>query len=298
MCAMSPGVEGRLVVHTDDEVVRSAPERVRGDTVTITDVASLERLWQQFWARRDREDRNNLVLAYNEIVHTVAFRLPANVRANWSIDDLKSSGLLGLIEAIDRFDEASQVSLFPAYAQQRIRGAIYDELRRLDWLPRTIRRRVITYRVAVDDLSSELGRMPNRAEVMGSMGIDAKAESELMQQVQSSQLTHFQQAEDHDDWSAAYRSIDQLVSDAAEQPESQLLATERIASLRTAITKLPERQRTVVTLHFLGGLTQDQIGAILSVSNSRVSQIEASAIKTLRHLLRDESSSASSAAIG
>ena len=294
---MSQPGESRLVVQSDDGVARSAHERARAETVSITDIASLERMWHQFWARRDREDRNNLVLAYNEIVHTVATRLPSNVRSNWSIDDLKSSGLLGLIESIDRFDESSQISLFPAYAQQRIRGAIYDELRRLDWLPRTIRRRVITYRVAVDDLSSELGRMPNRAEVMGSMGIDAKAENELMQQVQSSQLTHFQQAEDHDDWSAAYRSIDQLVSDT-DLPETQILAAERIASLRTAITKLPERQRTVVTLHFLGGLTQDQIGAILSVSNSRVSQIEASAIKALRHLLRDESGSASTAAIG
>ncbi len=294
---MSPIGDNNLVSHTDNIREHLSPERVASATAMVTDVASLERLWQQFWARRDREDRNNLVLAYNEIVNTVASRLPANVRANWSLDDLKSSGVLGLIEAIDRFDEESQISMFPAYAQQRIRGAIYDELRRLDWLPRTIRRRVITYRVAVDDLSSELGRMPNRSEVMNSMGVDPSSENDLMKQVQSAQLTHFQQVKDEDDWSAAYRSIDQLVSDHAEQPEAQILAAERIASLRTAITKLPERQRTVVTLHFLGGLTQDQIGAILSVSNSRVSQIEASAIKTLRHLLREEGSSPA-AAIG
>lgn len=259
-----------------------------GASREIVDVAALEVLWREFWVRRDREDRNNLVFAYKELVHTVATRLPADVRANWSLDDLKSSGLLGLIEAIGRFDEDSQISMFPAYAQQRIRGAIYDELRRLDWLPRTIRRRVITYRVAVDNLSSELGRTPNRAEVMSSMGIDPGAESELEQQVQSAQLTHFRQPEDQDDWSAAYRSIDQLVSDFADQPESKFLAAERISTLRAAITKLPERQRTVVTLHFFGGLTQDQIGAILSVSNSRVSQIETSAIKTLRQMLRDD----------
>jgi RNA polymerase sigma factor for flagellar operon FliA len=289
---------GRLVVHSDGGTSRVARSRVNNDPTVLTDVASLERLWQCFWARRDREDRNSLVLAYNELVHTVASRLPSNVRANWSLDDLKSSGLLGLIEAIDRFDESSQISIFPAYAQQRIRGAIYDELRRLDWLPRTIRRRVITYRVAVDDLSSELGRMPNRSEVMDSMGIDSGAESDLMQQVQSAQLTHFQQTEDQDDWSAAYRSIDQLVSDLEDQPESQMLATERIAGLRHVITQLPERQRTVITLHFLGGLTQDQIGAILSVSNSRVSQIEAAAIKTLRHLLREETQVPDSRAIG
>ena len=123
--------------------------------------------------------------------------------------------MLGLIEAVDRFEEGSQISVFPAYAQQRIRGAIYDELRRLDWLPRTIRRRVITYRVAVDDLSSELGRMPDRSEVMKEMGVDASSENDLMQQVQSAQLTHFQQSTGEDDWAASYRSIDQLVSNAA-----------------------------------------------------------------------------------
>lgn len=280
--------ESRRIVFDIPEAQAPGSRGAHAGSSTLSDVASLERLWKQFWSRRDREDRNQLVLAYNELVHTVAMRLPSNVRQNWSIDDLKSSGLLGLIEAIDRFDESSDVSLFPAYAQQRIRGAIYDELRRLDWLPRTIRRRVITYRVAVDDLSSELGRTPSRAEVMDSMGVDPSAENDLMRQVQSAQLTHFTQADDGDDWSAAYRSIDQLVSDATEQPESQVLAADRVDRLRRAITQLPERQRTVVTLHFLGGLTQDQIGAILSVSNSRVSQIEASAIKALRHLLRDD----------
>ena len=288
LCDMSYSGSSETDLETETPSERPYADRRSALPIAINDVAALERIWQHFWARRDSESRNQLVLSYNEIVHTVATRLPSNVRSSWSLDDLKSSGVLGLIEAIDRFEEGSLVSVFPAYAQQRIRGAIYDELRRLDWLPRTIRRRVITYRVAVDDLSSELGRTPNRAEVMDSMGVDAKSENNLMQQVQSSQLTHFQQVRDEVDFSASYRSIDQLVSDVADQPESRILAAERIDSLRMAITELPERQRTVITLHFLGGLTQDQIGAILSVSNSRVSQIEAAAIKTLRHLLRDE----------
>ncbi|HUY06527.1 MAG TPA: sigma-70 family RNA polymerase sigma factor [Acidimicrobiales bacterium] len=268
------------------------------DDGAVPDAASLGHLWQNFWARRDHEERNALVLAYEGIVHTVATRLPADVRANWSLGDLKSSGLLGLIEAIGQFDEDSQISLFPAYAQQRIRGAIYDELRRLDWLPRTIRRRVITYRAAVDDLISELGRMPDRTEVMSSMGVDPNAERELEQQVRSAQLTLFLRSEDEDDWSAAYRSIDQLVSDVAAQPGSRFLAHERISTLRTAITKLPERQRTVVTLHFFGGLTLEQIGALLSVSNSRVAQIEVAAIKALRYLMRGDNDSPFSASIG
>jgi RNA polymerase sigma factor for flagellar operon FliA len=295
---MSPSESGDSILRAGGSDERSSSDRLTSASSPINDIATLELVWREYWARRDSENRNRLVLTYNELVHTVASRLPSNVRSSWSLDDLKSSGVLGLIEAIDRFEEGSLVSLFPAYAQQRIRGAIYDELRRLDWLPRTIRRRVITYRVAVDDLSSELGRTPNRSEVMQSMGVDAKAENALMRQVQSSQLTHFQQERDEDDWSSSYRSIDQLVSESSEQPESQVLAAERVDSLRRAITELPERQRTVITLHFLGGLTQDQIGAILSVSNSRVSQIEASAIKALRHILRDEAIPPSSVEVG
>ena len=295
---MNHSESSESVLSAGDTRERSQNDRSTAQTAPISDIATLEKVWHEYWARRDAENRNRLVLAYNDLVHTVASRLPSNVRSSWSLDDLKSSGVLGLIEAIDRFEEDSLISLFPAYAQQRIRGAIYDELRRLDWLPRTIRRRVITYRVAVDDLSSELGRTPNRAEVMSSMGVDAKSENDLMRQVQSSQLTHFQQEREEDDWSSSYRSIDQLVSESAEQPESRILATERIDSLRNAITQLPERQRTVITLHFLGGLTQDQIGAILSVSNSRVSQIETTAIKALRHLLRDEGLPSSSLEVG
>lgn len=269
-------------------------EENRFEHVTTSNLAALEVLWTQFWLRREKDDRNELILAYEHLVHTVATRLPANVRANWSLDDLKSSGLLGLIEAIDRFDERSQISLFPAYAQQRIRGAIYDELRRLDWLPRSIRRRVITYRIAVDELSSELGRMPSRSEVMESMGIDSDGERDLMAQVQSAQLTHLPQTDSGDDWAAAYQSIDHLLSGSDDQPETRVLDAERLEQLRSAIADLPERQRTVITLHFLGGLTQEEIGAILSVSNSRVSQIEAAAIKALHSRLRDDSPSVAS----
>src|SRR5260221_4277235 len=113
-----------------DITSHAAPVRIRTEYVATLDPAALAVLWKRFWAKRDREDRNELILAYKGIAHKVATRLPSNVRSNWETDDLESFGLLGLIEAIDRFDESSEVSLFTAYAQKRVRGAIYDELRR------------------------------------------------------------------------------------------------------------------------------------------------------------------------
>lgn len=251
-------------------------------------------LWEAFWEDHDRRARNELILAYESLVASVVNRLPANVKAYWEIDDLKSFGLLGLVEAIERWQPSTSATRFAAYAMKRIRGAIFDELRRLDWLPRTVRRRVISYRTTADALSSELGRQPETAEVLSQMGTDGSANADILAEIQSAQLLHLHHSvgsEDDED----LRLIDLIVSDDA-QPEVALLASERLAEVRAAVTKLPERQRTVVTLHFLGGLTQEQIGAMLGVSNSRICQIEASAIQTLRRILADRPLSANGSA--
>ncbi|MDA8295508.1 MAG: sigma-70 family RNA polymerase sigma factor [Actinomycetota bacterium] len=251
-------------------------------------------LWEAFWQDRDRRARNELILAYEPLVASVVNRLPANVKAYWEIDDLKSFGLLGLVEAIERWQPSTSATRFAAYAMKRVRGAIFDELRRLDWLPRTVRRRVISYRTTADALSSELGRQPETAEVLSQMGTDGSVNSDILAEIQSAQLLHLHHSvgsEDDED----LRLIDLIVSEDA-QPEVAVLASERLAEVRAAVTRLPERQRTVVTLHFLGGLTQEQIGAMLGVSNSRICQIEASAIQTLRRILADRPLSTSGAA--
>ncbi len=251
-------------------------------------------LWKAFWHDRDRRARNELILAYEPLVPSVVNRLPANVKAYWETDDLKSFGLLGLLEAIERWRPSTSATRFAAYAMKRIRGAIFDELRRLDWLPRTVRRRVISYRTTADALSSELGRQPETAEVLSHMGTDGTPNSDILAEIQSAQLLHLHHSvgsEDDED----LRLIDLIVSEDP-QPELAVLASERLAEVRAAVTRLPERQRTVVTLHFLGGLTQEQIGAILGVSNSRICQIEAAAIQTLRRILADRPLSTSGSA--
>jgi len=251
----------------------------------LPDPEVTDAMWRTYWGTRDRAARNELILAYEPLVKVVVSRLPANVRTYWEVDDLRSFGLLGLVEAIDRWADDSTSNRFPSYATKRVRGAIFDELRRLDWLPRTVRRRVITYRATVDNLSSELGRVPETAEVLAEMGTDRASGDDVLAAVQSSQLLHLQHSIGNSAAGEDLRLIDLIVSDRDSEPEPAVLRSEQFEEIRRAVTKLPERQRTVVTLHFLGGLTQEQIGLMLGVSNSRVCQIEATAIQTLRRLL-------------
>jgi RNA polymerase sigma factor for flagellar operon FliA len=251
------------------------------------DDAAIEAAWATFWADRDIDARNALLVAYNPLVKRVVSHLPSSIRDYWDVEDLKSFGILGLIEAIERFDETSPVNRFAGYASTRIRGAVFDELRRLDWLPRTVRRRVISYRTTVDTLSNELRRPPSREEVFASMDVKPADGAALLVEVQSAQLLHLDHAghRDSDSEDEHVPLSNRIAGGGDHDPEPSLLASEELAELREAISALPERQRTVVTLHFLGGLTQGQIGDMLGISNSRVCQIEATAMQRLRRVL-------------
>ena len=152
--------------------------------------ATEQELWNRYWSSRDRGLRNELVLHYKYLAGQAVSRLPGSIRTHWDTDDLQSFATLGLVEAIERFEAESLVVRFPSYAMARIRGAIFDELRRLDWLPRTVRRRVITFRSTAETLSFELGRTPDSREVLREMGADANTSHQIMREVQSAQLAH------------------------------------------------------------------------------------------------------------
>jgi RNA polymerase sigma factor for flagellar operon FliA len=240
--------------------------------------------WKDFWDTRDLALRNELTLVYLPIVRAAVGRLPAEMRSHWDGEDLESFGLLGLLDAIDRFEAGSDPRLFPAYAHKRVRGAVYDELRRLDWLPRSVRRRVVAYRRALESLSGELGRTPTPGEVFEAMGVESERGSEIMRDVQSAQLASIQQGDSNDDQPFS----DNLMSDRDLEPETEVVAASEIAEMRLAVESLPERQRVVINLRFLGGLTQSQVATALGLSTSRISQIESAAIAALRRTLGQE----------
>ncbi|HXZ82252.1 MAG TPA: sigma-70 family RNA polymerase sigma factor [Acidimicrobiales bacterium] len=246
---------------------------------------SYARLWERFWTDRDEITRNDLLLAYEPLILVVIGQLPGSVRTYWDRDDLASFGILGLVAAIDRFDPSSPVNRFACYAALCIRGAIYDELRRLDWLPRSVRKRVTEYQATADELCLRLGREPGSSEVLDTMGVAGAARQAVLSGVQSSQMLHLDRVVEVEGSDGAIRLADVLPAEDGADPQAVVVESEQVATLRRALDDLPERQRRVITLHLFEGFTLEQIGVQLGVSASRVCQIEAAALRSLRELL-------------
>ncbi len=244
-----------------------------------------ERMWEEYRRQPDQVHRNDLLLAYEPLVLMVVSQLSDAVRAYWERDDLASFGLIGLISAIDRFDDSSVIERFPAYASMCIRGAIFDELRRLDWLPRGVRRHVTEYQTAADHLGHQLGRTPGSAEVLDAMGVSDSQRADVMSGIRSSQLLHLDHIVEVENADGSVRLVETLTDEKSASPEDSVVGTSEIDELRKAVDDLPERQRLVVTLHLFHGFTFEQVGRQLGVTASRACQIESEALKSLRATL-------------
>ena len=267
-------------------VRQAAPARVPPRSYpTPPDRVDEHALWQRYWHSRALSARNDLVLYYRPLVKRIVSRLPSTVRSYWDVDDLDSFGMLGIIDAISRWEPTSPGAAFDAYATKRVRGAVFDEMRRLDWLPRSERRSVVAYRAAGEALSNDLRRMPSQREILAEMGATGDERKKIVAAVQSSQLLHLDREIEGAPSGEVVSLLDLLVSDRDLEPESRLVDRERLEEVRAAIERLPERQRTVVKSRFLAGLTQEQVGNLIGVSNSRVCQIEAAAMRALRRYL-------------
>ena len=249
---------------------------------------SYARLWERFRTGGDRRSRNDLLLAYEPLVLLVINQLSPGLRAYWDRDDLQSFGILGLLAAIDRFAAESPIGRFPSYASTCIKGAIFDEMRRLDWLPRGIRRHVTEYRHAADSLGHELGREPATTEILDSMGVSGDARSDVLAGVHSSQLLHLDHVVEVESADGTFRLVETLTDERIAGPEDAAVASDELLMLRRAVEELPERQRLVVTLHMFNGFTLEQVGTQIGVTASRACQIEAEAVRTLRRVLGQE----------
>lgn len=259
----------------------SAPTLSSGETRTTSRLFDAhEELWQEYFAGHSAEARNALVLAYRPLVTIVVKLLPRNLRAYWDQDDLETLGTFGLIDAIARWEPLAR---FETYAATRIRGAIYDELRRLDWLPRRLRRCVVACNKASDDLVADLGRTPANAEVLEAAGLaPGKEQVEAVDALLSSRLLSV-------DRGVVYGAGDEVIElvsvDESGDPELSAVRAGDLDDLRRAVLQLGQQQRTVVTLHFLLGLPQAQVAALLGVSGSRVYHIVKAGLRSLRTIL-------------
>lgn len=242
----------------------------------------IARLWAEYRDSGSADARERLILQYAPLVKFVAGRVGAGLPPSVDVNDLVSYGVLGLIECIERFDPGREIK-FETYAVPRIRGSMLDELRALDWVPRSVRSKARQMERAMTKLQSELRRDPTDEELASELDI---AVDELQQRFSDTAsmsivaleelLTVGREEGEH------VSLLDTLPDLAVEAPGSALETAEAKAALLEAIQGLGERERMVIALYYFDGFTLSRIGDILGVTESRVSQIHSKALLALR----------------
>ena len=242
----------------------------------------MQALWAEYKSSRDRALRDRLILTYAPLVKYVAGRLGSGLPAHVDDDDLVSYGLLGLIGAIERFDPDRDIK-FETYAIARIRGSIIDELRSMDWVPRSIRARARDIERAIAELERKLMRAPNDEEIAAKLGITEDELQDALLEISRSSIAALDELWTSSSGTGESVSLIETVEDVqAEQPQRAMAATEMREVLAEAIARLPEREKLVITLYYYEELTLREIGEVLGVTESRVSQLHTKAILRLK----------------
>jgi RNA polymerase sigma factor for flagellar operon FliA len=228
-------------------------------------------------------EQERVLLEHLPVVRFLARRIHERLPQHVEIDDLFSAGVVGLMDAFAKFDPTKKVQ-FRSYAQFRIRGAILDSLRTLDWSPRELRRKGRAVEEAIHVLTSRLGRAPGEVEIAAQMGLALEAYQQLLGELKGLEIgtLHLERNEDSGEEELAY-----VPGRPEEDPLFRCLRGEMEERLTGAIQDLPERERLVMTLYYYEEMTMREIGMALGVVESRVSQIHASAVLHLRSGLSD-----------
>lgn len=248
---------------------KKAVERaVQAKSVTAVQAAKL--------SKRDR-----VVLEHLPLVKAIAVRVYENLPVHVDLDDLVHAGILGLFDAATKFDPEKQV-VFSSYAKHRIKGSILDSLRQLDWASRDLRRRHKQLEAATRELASELQRTPTEAEIAERLGVDVERWRQLMIDLRSVGLVSASTRNNEND--------DLPAPDFPSKPETQpdsMCAREQLrAVLADAMKTLPERYKKVVVLYYTNEMTMKEIGGVLGINESRVSQIHKSALEKMNVVLQ------------
>jgi RNA polymerase sigma factor for flagellar operon FliA len=228
-------------------------------------------------------EQERVLLEHLPIVRFLARRIHERLPQHVDIEDLVSAGVVGLMDAFSKFDPAKKVQ-FRSYAQFRIRGAILDSLRLLDWSPRELRRKGRAVEEAIRILTARLGHAPNEAEVAAEMTLELEEYQQLLGDLKGLEIgtLHMERNEDSGEEELAY-----IPGRPDEDPLFRCLRGELEERLAEAIQNLPDRERLVMSLYYYEEMTMREIGLALGVVESRVSQVHASAVVHLRSALKD-----------
>jgi RNA polymerase sigma factor FliA len=221
----------------------------------------------------------NYAYLVDKIAHRLIMRLPANIE----LDDLKSVGMIGLIDSIEKYSD-DKGSHFKVYAEIRIRGSIMDELRALDWVPRSVRECKSLIHKTQNKLSQELGRVPTAEEMAQELNLDITDYQNLKSKANVKSIISY---EDLNTRSESPRDILESIPDHQQlDPESIQEKQDELTFIHKALRQLPDRPRMVLSLYYLEEMKLKDIGSLLGVSESRVSQIQSQAIKLIKPILK------------
>ena len=247
----------------------------------------LRDLWRRYKDEGDDGARERLVVAYSPLVKFVAGRLGAGLPSHVDDADLISYGLMGLIGAIERFEPERGIK-FETFAMTRIRGAIIDELRSLDWVPRSVRSRAREIETTQSKLEHELQRAPTEAELAAKLGLSEEELQTSLLEIANSSVYALDELWTISDSSGDQVSLLDTISDPrADDPQESLASSEIKDRLTEAVASLPEREQLVVALYYYENLTLREIGEVLGVTESRVSQLHTKAVMRLKSALQE-----------
>lgn len=236
---------------------------------------SVDFLWKSYKLEGDEEAKNELIIHYVSLVKIIAGRLFVDYNHNVEYDDIVSYGIIGLIDAIEKYD-IKKANKFETYANFRIKGAVVDQLRSLDWIPRSLRQKYREYERALSNVQREKGGEFTDADIAAEMGVSEEELLKLTSELSSFSIVSLEEKFEN-------KSEFDIKSDNSEfQPEKAMLSKATKEQLAKSVDKLGERERTIISLYYYDKLTYREISEIIGISESRISQIHTKAIAKLR----------------
>ena len=248
------------------------------------DEAGRKKLWTEYDKSRTPELREKIILEYAPLVKLVAGRLSMYLGYNVEYDDLVSYGIFGLIDAIDKYDYAKEVK-FETYASLRIRGAILDQIRKMDWIPRTIRQKQKRIDAVCKDIETRLGRSATDEEIASELGI---SDDEYLEWQSQMKITNVVSLNEYMEQGAEVPAEgNQFTTSRFDSPEEYIEKEELTKVLEESLEQLPEEEKKVILLYYYEDLTLKEISNVLEVSESRISQLHTRALQKMKTKMGD-----------
>lgn len=250
--------------------------------LTMTTAGASPAVGAVMYASAGKLDKQEAIRQYAPLVRRMAHHMLSRLPANVEVDDIVQAGLIGLMDAVSRYEE-TQGAQFETYATQRIKGAMLDELRSADWLPRSVRKNQRSIEAAIHKLQQRLQRAPTDLEIAKEMGLPIDEYHTMLADARGLQLVHFEDfsgSDDEDDY------LERHVPDSSQEPFEMLRDVRFKKALVGAIEDLPEREKHLMGMYYEQDMNFKEIAAVLGVTESRVCQLHSQAVSRLRTKLK------------